>query len=81
MAVARVQPLPCPLEGAERVSACLLSEHTSLCFAAQARGGPGDHTPHAALRRVVRGLHAGLDRESFPRLSCVFISAISVEFG
>lgn len=42
---------------------------TSL--AAQARGGPGDNAPHAALRRVVWRLHAGFDCESFPGLCCL----------
>lgn len=37
-----------------------------LCFAAEAGGGAGDHAPHAALRRVVRGLHARLDRKCPP---------------
>lgn len=42
-----------------------------LCFAAEAGGGAGDHAPHAALRGVVRGLHARLDRKSPPRPRCV----------
>ena len=46
------------------------SAHTTS-LAAQARGGPGDNAPHAALRRVVRRLHAGLNSESFPGL-CSF---------
>lgn len=42
---------------------CRLNTLASL--AAQARGGAGGDTPHAALRRVVRRLHAGLNRKCF----------------
>lgn len=61
-------------------SSALASDPTLLSFPAEACGGSGDNTSHAALRRVVRRFHACLNGKSSSRLLGVFMSAFFVEF-